>query len=131
LITESGEKYLDFFEFGDHIEIADDETYNSLLNSCDLMITDYSSVAFDFAYLDKPILYYQPNDDIPHEIGYFKIDEIGFGDVIYELDELIEKIEENIKNDCKNKSKYTHRINEFFKYHDKNNCRRIYEDITR
>ncbi|WP_296882425.1 CDP-glycerol glycerophosphotransferase family protein [uncultured Methanobrevibacter sp.] len=129
VITESGEKYLDFFEFGEHIEIADDETYNSLLNSCDLMITDYSSIAFDFAYLDKPILYYQPNDDIPHEIGYFKIDEMGFGDVVYELDDLIGKIEENIKDNCKNKSKYTDRINNFFKYHDKNNCKRVYEDI--
>ncbi|MBE6489633.1 MAG: glycosyltransferase [Methanobrevibacter sp.] len=131
VISESGEKYLDFFEFGEHIEIAHDETYNSLLNSCDLMITDYSSVAFDFAYLDKPILYYQPNDDIPHEIGYFKIDEMGFGDVIYELDDLIEKIEENITDNCRNKSKYTQRIKEFFKYHDKNNCKRVYEDITR
>ena len=131
VISESGERYLDFFEFGEHIEIANDETYNSLLNSCDLMITDYSSVAFDFAYLNKPILYYQPNNDIPHEIGYFKIDEMGFGDVSYELDDLIEKIEENIENDCKNKSKYTQRIKDFFKYTDKNNCKRVYEDITR
>lgn len=129
VISESGERYLDFFEFGEHIEIANDETYNSLLNSCDLMITDYSSVAFDFAYLDKPILYYQPNNDIPHEIGYFKIDEIGFGDVVCELDDLIEKIEENIGNECKNKTKYTQRIEEFFKYHDKNNCKRVYDDI--
>ena len=38
-------------------------SYKDIFAQTDLMITDYSSVAFDFAYLRKPIVYSQFDRD--------------------------------------------------------------------
>ena len=34
---------------------------NSILDVCDVLITDYSGVIFDFLYLDRPIITYTPD----------------------------------------------------------------------
>ena len=93
------------------------------------MITDYSSVFFDFAYLKKALIYYQPEDDYHYEDSYFDFESMGFGDVIHDEDKLLEKIEYYIKNECDNEDKYKERVNKFFKYNDKNNCKRVYDWI--
>ena len=41
----------------------DDEDVNSLLRIADLLVTDYSSAAFDFALLDRPIVFFAPDLD--------------------------------------------------------------------
>ena len=128
-IGDTDETYLDLLNVNNNIRIAYNESYNSLLNNSSLMITDYSSVAFDFAYLKKPILYYQPNNDLPHKEGYFNYKTMGFGDVVTEIDELIDKIQENFQNKFKNKEEYNRRVDSFFKYHDNNNCERVYKSI--
>ena len=38
---------------------------------------------------------------------------------------------EYIGNDCKIKEKYSKRIEEFFFYTDKNNCKRVYDAIKK
>lgn len=130
-IEDTDESYVDMLEVDENIEIAFDTPYNELLCNCDLMITDYSSVAFDFAYLDKPLIYFHPNNDLPHEEGYFKHETMGFGDVVYEHDELVKTVEKYIKNDFKNEEKYTNRIKDFYPHIDKNNCKRVYESIVK
>ena len=52
---------------------------------------------------------------------------MGFGDVITDENILIGKIEEYLKNDCKMEEIYTKRVNSFYKYNDKNNCKRVYD----
>ena len=42
---------------------------------------------------------------------------------------LINHIEKLLQNDCKNDEKYIERINNFFKYTDKNNCKRVHDWI--
>ena len=53
------EKFLLLFEdFDKKIDLfVMDESYQKLFNESSLLITDYSSVAFDFAYLKKPVIY--------------------------------------------------------------------------
>ena len=34
---------------------------NSILSVCDLLVTDYSGVAFDYLFLDRPIIFYCPD----------------------------------------------------------------------
>lgn len=94
------------------------------------MITDYSSVAFDFAYIKKPLIYYQ-NDDYHYEKGYFDYETMGFGDIIQTEEELIDKIIEYIENNCQMEEKYQKRVDKFFKYTDKNNSKRVYEWILK
>lgn len=122
------ETYVDLLNIPKTIEISYNESYTELLSNSALMITDYSSVAFDFAYLEKPLIYYQA-DEIPHERGYFDYETMGFGDVILDENLLMDKIEFFMKNDFANEDKYIQRKRAFFKFQDKNNSKRVYDSI--
>ena len=43
-----------FFDINEEVIISIDESYQELFNTASLLITDYSSVFFDFSYLKKP-----------------------------------------------------------------------------
>lgn len=106
-----------------------------MLNECDLLITDYSSIAFDVAYMYKPVIYYQFDLDkyrLEHyKEGYFSYKKNGFGDVLYTEDALIDKIVYYINNSYNIESKYQKRIDNFFTLKDKNNCKRIVNEIQK
>lgn len=121
--------FIELFDENEYVEIDYNSTYQELFKESDLMITDYSSVAFDFSYLKKPIIYYQYGDDYHFEEGYFKYESMGFGEVIDDEADLIETIEEYLKNNCQIKGEYKKRADAFFKYDDENNCMRVYEWI--
>ena len=74
--------YIELFDTNDYVKVDEDTTYQELFKSSDLMITDYSSVAFDFAYMEKPLIYYQYGNDYNFDEGYFKYRTMGFGEVI-------------------------------------------------
>ena len=115
-----------------NVTFDEELSYKDVLNESKLMITDYSSVTFDFAYLKKPIIYYQwKNDDFHFNLSesYFKYDEMGFGETIHDETDLIQLIKEYVLNDCQMKDKYQKRVDNFYKFHDKNNCKRIYDFI--
>ncbi len=118
----------------DRIIIASDKTYNvqDLLKNSNLLITDYSSVAFDFAYIEKPIIYYhfdyQEYRKGQHPEGYFSYEEHGFGKVVNNATELVSEVE-NIFKVGEIEEIYKTRINDFFNLRDKNNCKRIYQAI--
>lgn len=120
----------EIFDIDDEVLISIDDPYQELFNTASLLITDYSSVFFDFAYLKKPIIYYQVNEESYHyEKGYFDYETMGFGEVTHNEEELVDKICENMYNGCINDEKYIKRVEKFFKYTDKNNCKRVYNWI--
>lgn len=102
-----------------------------------LLITDFSSVAFDFAYLRKPVIYCQFDADNffngghDYKRGYFDYERDGFGEVEYDLESTVDRIIEYMENDCKLKDKYRERIDKFFAFNDQNNCQRVYEEIIK
>jgi CDP-glycerol glycerophosphotransferase (TagB/SpsB family) len=108
-------------------KISVHDSYQDLFKNSSLLITDYSSVFFDFGYLKKPILYYHENDDYHYEKGYFNYEKMGFGEIVNSKTELEEIVLEYINKDCKMKNKYIERVYNFFKYSDRNNCKRNYE----
>lgn len=118
-------KFMDLFNL-DNVELAEG-SFQELFSRVSLMITDFSSVAFDFAYLKKPVIYYQKNDDYHYDKGYYDYQTMGFGQIIDNEDDLVEKIIEYMENDCLMDEKYIERVESFFKFHDKNNCKRVYE----
>ena len=124
--------FIDLFDENDYVRIDHDKVrYQTLFNSGSLLITDYSSVAFDFAYLFKPVLYYHYRSDYHFNLeeSYFDYENMGFGEIAKTEDELVDLIIEYIENDCIIKEKYRKRINEFFLFNDKNNCKRVHEKI--
>lgn len=115
--------------------IFDDDftNYTETFNDSSLMITDYSSVFFDFAYLKKPIIYYQFDDSyhFNQDKSYFKYDADGFGPLTDSYDEVKKLIMDYIENSCRMEETYQKRVDGFFKYHDKNNSKRVYEEILK
>ena len=126
------QRYLNLFKSKyKRVKIADKNNYDvqTLLKESKILITDYSSVAFDFAYMKKKIIYYQFDKEkyyLNHyNEGYFDYKRDGFGPVVNTIDELINKIRENLYG----KYKYEGRVNNFFTINDKNNCKRCYDEI--
>ena len=123
--------YLGLFDTNDYVKIGLDKRYQDIFNESSLMVTDYSSIFFDFAYLKKPLIYYQYANDYHYdaENGYFQYGEMGFGDVVSDEDLLVEKIISYMENGCEMEEIYKKRVDEFFSYHDHDNSRRCYEWI--
>ncbi len=111
--------------------------YKEVFAECSLIVTDYSSAVFDFAYLRKPVIYYQKDVDEffsgkhMYDKGYFDYERDGFGEVEYTADTLIDRMIEYMKNGCQLKDYYRERIDRTFRYSDQNNCQRVYEEIKR
>ena len=56
---------------------------------------------------------------------------MGFGEVTKDEDELIDIIEEYLKTDCNMKEIYNNRVDNFYMFNDKNNCKRVYDAIKK
>jgi hypothetical protein len=97
----------------------------------DLMITDYSSIAFDFAYLKKPVIYTHFLENPKFEETYFSYQADGFGEVCQSIDALVETIDGYLNTDCEMKPDYQRRVDKFFTFQDGNNCERVYQEILK
>ena len=102
----------------------------TLLKESALLITDVSSVQFDFAYMQKPIIYYQWDyEEITKAHlgkGYFNFDIDGFGPICKTLDALKDTLESVANTNWQMSADYIQRVDAFFKYRDTKNCERIY-----
>ena len=63
-------------------------------------------------------------------MGYFDYTTMGFGEVVTSQEELVDLIIYYIKNNCKMIEKYEERVGQFFAHSDRNNCQRIYDQLT-
>lgn len=128
--------YLQLFGKNDAVEYFGREVeYRDIYAKSNLVLTDYSSAAFDFAYLRKPVIYTHFDAETffsgahVYTRGYFDYERDGFGEVEYTLEDTIDRIIEYMENGCVLKDKYRTRIDHFFAFNDRNNCQRIYEKI--
>ncbi|MCD8022863.1 MAG: CDP-glycerol glycerophosphotransferase family protein, partial [Lachnospiraceae bacterium] len=104
-----------------------DMSYEKLFCEAALMVTDFSGVQFDFAYMRKPVVYLHHHDIPQHyDEGSFYYDTMGFGEICHTNEELIQVLCEYMKNDCKMPDEYRRRADDFFEYSDNDNCARIY-----
>lgn len=112
-----------------------DTDYSKIFSDSKLFITDYSSTFFDFAYLKKPEIFFQFDREqfykIQYKKGYFNPETDAFGDVLTKYNDVIKKIKYYIDNDFKMEKKYISRVDNTFKYTDRNNCKRIIEETYR
>jgi len=119
----------DVFEVGEGV--AD---YQTVFRESNLMITDFSSVAFDFAYLKKPVIYSQFDAESFYKNhvwgrGYFTYEANGFGPITRDLESTVLTLIDYIEHDCKMKQEYVDRVEDFFAFTDRNNCERVYQAI--
>jgi len=79
---------------GFYMDLSEYRDINDLLLVTDVLITDYSSVIFDYALVNKPIVYFTYDlEDYENGRGlYYEFKEYVYGEVAADCDELISAI---------------------------------------
>ncbi|GAA4663924.1 hypothetical protein GCM10023347_14810 [Streptomyces chumphonensis] len=128
--------YLRHFEV-DHpsITVADqaERGVQEAMKQCSLLVTDYSSVFFDVAYMNKPLVYVPFDEDEfygrHYRRGYFDLSRDGFGPVCRTVDAAVEEIIAAIDRKFRVESPYAERVDAFFGRRDTNNSARVFAAI--
>ena len=108
-----------------------DIEYEQILREASLMVTDYSGIQYDFAYMKKPIIYYQPAELPPaFKEGGLKYETMGFGPIVDDQDTLVSVLGQYLSDDCRMPQMYVDRVNDFFTYSDLKNCERIHNAVN-
>lgn len=116
----------------DTVIIADREHFDvqQLLMESKALITDYSSVFFDFAYMEKPVIHFMFDKDVfesnHYSKGYFEYETDSFGPICLNSNEVVEKTVNYMRNKFIIEDSYRKRVEDFFLYHDQLNCERTY-----
>lgn len=104
-----------------------DEGIQGLMCASDVLVTDYSSVFFDMAYMGRPCVFYQFDADRYHSGHYGDpvVDVADFGSVADDPDGVIGAVRDAI----------TRRVGArcpdgFFMHRDRGNCGRIFDAIA-
>lgn len=118
------------------VVIAEKDKYfvQDLLKKAAFLVTDYSSVVFDFAYMKKPVVYFQFDaeefaQNQYAESSYYQYQRDGFGPIVESVDEVVSTIEESQKNNFQMEKKYIERVNSFFQDFGKDHCEKTYKLI--
>lgn len=105
------------------------KTVQELLIDHDILITDYSSVSFDFSYMQKPVIFFHFDVERFFRKGLLRpIEETFVGDIVYNEEEILIKIENLIKS--KNK-KLLPDLTHVFDFIDHKNNQRVYHEILK
>ena len=130
------QKFLHLFKSNsDNIKIVNNskKDIQELLKESGILITDYSSVFMDFAYMNKPVLFYQFDYENYRknqlQEGYFNYERDGFGPIVKNQTDLADMLEKICKNGLE--KKYISRNNGFFELKDRQNSERIYVNLKR
>ncbi|MGL4388170.1 MAG: CDP-glycerol glycerophosphotransferase family protein [Brevinema sp.] len=98
-----------------------------------LLVTDFSSIFFEFAYLKRPMIYFQFDEAEfranHYQEGYFSYKRDGFGPIFDEIDDVIDKLEYYINNNFQMELEYLQKTEDHFVLYDDQNSKRNYEAI--
>jgi CDP-glycerol glycerophosphotransferase (TagB/SpsB family) len=110
-----------------------DAQISDLLARCGMLITDYSSVAWDVLYMNKPILFFQFDLDLFLDTSgsYMDLRKDLPGERCETEEELLGLLGRSIENGLRMPDEYAKMREDFFTYTDRENCRRIAEEIGR
>ena len=126
------QKYLNNFNScSKNVKFLDlDSNIQEVLKTSALLVTDYSSISMDFAYMKKPLIYFQFDENEfrkkQYQEGYFNYHDNGFGKVTSDVETTVSNILKYLKNNHNVEKKYKERMDSFFERHDEKNCERIY-----
>lgn len=120
---------------GDRVAVveATGEAIQRLVRSCDVFLTDHSSVHFDAAYVGKPVIYarfdkeeYESRHAAP---SWFDFQGAGFGPVTTTLEETLTELDRVLETGCRQDPVYRDRVRRLFTHRDQRNAHRVVEAI--
>jgi glycosyltransferase involved in cell wall biosynthesis len=127
---------LDKFSGNALVSVESQCDYQHQFQTAALLITDYSSVAFDFAMLSKPVVYAQFDSETFYEghtydKGYFDYERDGFGPVCLDYESPVSAIVEALGRDCKPDPAFLMRADSFFFVPETSSCDLVLREILR
>lgn len=125
--------YLADFTVPAHVEVLSyrEADVQQVLASASTVLTDYSSIAFEAAVVDVPLVYLQFD---AHEFfngmhigrrGYFEYERDGFGPVTHDVDQAVDAIADIATGGYHVAPTYAERAREAFPVRDGQNCERV------
>lgn len=130
-------QYRDVFTLPSYVETREfgvDDIQDVVSRSA-AMVTDYSSAAFNMAYLYRPTAYFQfdqSNYTLNHTEGegYFNYEEHGFGPVASQVGALLDALDSLLDRSSPESEVYFGRAQESFPVRDGRNTERVYDAIV-
>lgn len=131
--------YLHLFNLPEHVSVFRHdgrESMQELFGKSRILVTDYSSVAFEFAWLNKAVLYFQFDREYvfggghTYEPGYYSYFDDGFGPVCETQSSLVDELTSILRNQGQMGSVYVKRAAGFFGYRDGDSCKRVFAAIN-
>jgi len=108
-----------------------EQSVQHLLKESAVLITDYSSVGFDFSFLSKPVLYYQFDSESFLSGGsHIDLDAELPGLITWSRDALLDELEDTLRRGGTIRPEYQRRADSFAAYHDTNSCERIFDAVA-
>ncbi|MGP5666680.1 bifunctional glycosyltransferase/CDP-glycerol:glycerophosphate glycerophosphotransferase [Glutamicibacter arilaitensis] len=125
--------YLEDFNLPEHVTVYSylDTDVQSLLVKGAVLVTDYSSVAFDGAYIGTPVIYYQFDRDEffsgnhVFRQGDWSYDDKGLGPVTVSQNELFASLNDIANNDFHPVEEFSERVHQTFADPDAGSCERV------
>lgn len=99
-----------------------------------VLVTDYSSLAFEAAYIETPVTYFQFDSDEffslhPHRPGYFDYGANGFGPVAATATAAAASVIAQLDGNHEEAALYAERARRFFLQRDGRNCERTFNAV--
>jgi len=132
--------YLSQFGLPSYVEVLGDDIeggMQSLFKAACVMVTDYSSVAFDMALMRKAVIYFQFDAESLYDgthiadEGYFHYGDDGFGPVCRDWKEVLSSMQSILGDEGRMPTPYALRAEAFFRYRDGGNCARVVDAVQR
>lgn len=129
------QKFLNDFQIkSKNIKLVNTKTdIQKVLKESAIMITDYSSVFMDFAYMLKPVVFFQFDYEEyrkkQYQEGYYDYQNNGFGPSTKNIEEVVANLVKISQN--RFDEEYINRMKNFFEFKDNKNCERIYNSLKK
>ncbi|MBQ1820210.1 MAG: CDP-glycerol glycerophosphotransferase family protein [Clostridia bacterium] len=104
-----------------------------LIKKASVLVTDFSSVYMDFAFMKKPVVYYQFDREAFRDghlpTGYFDYERDGFGPIAETETDAVGALRGVIENGCRMDACYEERVDRFFTLRDGDSAERTTQAI--
>ncbi|ALD63761.1 hypothetical protein AFL94_07385 [Arthrobacter sp. LS16] len=113
----------------------DRQTFAEYVHESAVLVTDYSSTAFEAAYGKVPVVYFQFDQEAikagshTYDVGYFNFETDGFGPVTTDTDSAVDATIECVVEGLN--SLYRARTEATFRYLDTANSERVYQEMRK
>lgn len=130
------DKFTYLYKSDKKINFIDMSTINvqDIIIDSGMLVTDYSSISFDFAFLEKPVIFYQFDREKFLEVrhgAFIDYETELFGPVIDDLTSLKSAIKTYIDNSYEMNDEDKRKAKRYFAYHDAKNSERIFNAIDK